>query len=32
MTEAEWLACTEPEKMLTFVRARASYRLIVSYT
>ncbi len=26
MTEAEWLACTDPEKMLQFLRSRASER------
>src|SRR5262245_14602918 len=26
MTEAEWLACTDPEKMLEFLRGRASDR------
>src|SRR5262245_18004025 len=26
MTEAEWLACTDPEKMLEFLRGKASER------
>jgi hypothetical protein len=26
MTEAEWLACTDPEKMLEFVRGKGSNR------
>ncbi len=26
MTEAEWLACTDPQKMLEFLRGRASAR------
>jgi hypothetical protein len=26
VTEAEWLACSEPEKMLTFLRSKASER------
>src|SRR5262249_23490484 len=26
MTEAEWLACTEPQKMLEFLRGKASER------
>src|SRR5215469_16481639 len=26
MTEAEWLACTDPEKMLTFLRERENGR------
>jgi hypothetical protein len=26
MTEAEWLACADPEKMLEFLRGRASER------
>jgi hypothetical protein len=28
MTEAEWLAGTEPEKMLAFIRAKASERKV----
>jgi hypothetical protein len=32
MTEAEWLACTDPEKLLEFVRNKASERKLRLYS
>jgi hypothetical protein len=32
MTEAEWLACDDPQKMLAFLRGRASERKFRLFT